>query len=221
MTREYESTRQLDVAVILDMSHSMHYGRKVDFAMKVADVVLQLALNGGDAASLAAHDFGSAWRGPITRSRNGLPHLLKWLVEASSEPGSDSHGHAAELGALARSRSLAFWVSDFMFDSVDTVLGEWRSRGVECVCVHVLASDEREPRTLGKGSHRLQDSETNQGLLVDLSPTLLKSYEQELVSWMNALEMIASGHDAWYFPVTVGTAVDSLMAEWSRRGLLT
>lgn len=220
VVREYETTRQLDVAVALDLSGSMRYGRKAEYAKRLAELVAFCALDGGDAVSLGAHDAVAAWRGPAVSSVAGLPRLRSWLDEnlRSDVPAG---GRSMQVGQLARRRSLVFWFSDFMFDGVDDIVGEWRERGAECVCMHVLSQDELEPHLLGGGRHRLEELEGAEHLSLDLTRPILERYRQEVGLWKASLDRLAAQNDGWYFSLNVDEDIEDVFNAWTSAGLLS
>ena len=220
VVRDYETPRQLEVTVLMDLSESMRFGGKAEYAKVIAEIVAFTALNTGDAVSLAAHDADVVWRGPRVSSLAGLPNIRSWLDEAIASE-SPSGGNVIEIGRLLYNRSLVFWLSDFMFDDVESVTAEWRSRGAECVLMHVLSQDEIEPESLGRGRHLLNSLEATDHLNVDLDRPALEAYRLEMAKWITSLGTLASRNDGWYFRLGVDDDPDSVVRAWSTAGLLS
>lgn len=219
VVREYETTRQLDVMVVIDTSRSMRYGGKAEHARAIAELIASCALDGGDALTVAVHDSMAAWRGPTVSSVNGLGRVRAWLDEVLNGDDFGTEG-SLSLGQVPRPRSLVFWLSDLMFDDVENVVGEWRQRGDESVFVHVLSQDEVEPQVLGEGRHRLEDIEAEDHLSLDLARPLLAEYKQELARWRVSLDTIATRNDGWYFSTSVDDGLEQVIESWSGAGLL-
>ena len=174
--RDAVAERELDVALLVDLSGSLSFGtsswRKRDLAIAVATAIGSLAVWGQDrVAALLLDGSGAHW----TPARGGRAHLAAIVdrAEASGGGAVDLAAGMERLGALARRRGLVVVVSDF--------LGEpgWvrplRVLGQRHQVIAVELIDPRELRLPDVGWITVEDPETGRRRTIDTSRSRIRA----------------------------------------------
>jgi uncharacterized protein (DUF58 family) len=168
--RDAVAERELDVAILLDLSGSLDFGtadwRKRDLALAVTAAIGSLAVWGQDrVAALILDGEGLHWMPP----RGGRSHLAAIVdrAEASGGGAIDLAAAMERLAALARRRGLVVIVSDFLGQQ------DWvrpmRVLGHRHQVLAVELVDPRELRLPDVGWITMEDPETGRRRTVDTS----------------------------------------------------
>ncbi|HEX4382592.1 MAG TPA: DUF58 domain-containing protein [Myxococcales bacterium] len=171
----FEEERELAVWLVVDLSGSSAYGSrhhsKAEAAGKIAACVAQAALSGGDRVGLIAFGEGRHVVVPPRKGRQQSIAIFEALAGAGDAAGARTlAGALKHLLELRRRPALVFVISDFDFDqsAADKRVLAAASRRFDLVPIVVRDSAEEQlPR--GSGSVLLEDAETGERLLVDLS----------------------------------------------------
>jgi uncharacterized protein (DUF58 family) len=182
--RLYRAEEDLSLAVVLDASASMGWGKpaKGRLAAQLAGALAFIALQSGDRVDLAAcREGGIAQRLPSLRGQAAA--LSAWRLLERLEFGGATDLNAA-LAASARYRrgaGLTVIVSDLFSPNgyqqgIDALLG----RRQDVLLVHVLSPDEVQPPADLLGEWRLLDSEPVAPLEATITPGVLRAYRRLL-----------------------------------------
>jgi uncharacterized protein (DUF58 family) len=168
--RDAVAERELDVAILLDLSGSLDFGtstwRKRDLALATASAIGSLAVWGQDrVGALLVDGSGLHWM----PARGGRAHLAAILDLAGSAGGGriDLATGLERLSALARRRGLVVVISDFLGEA------DWvrpmRVLGQRHQVLAVELVDPRELRLPDVGWITVEDPETGRRRTVDTS----------------------------------------------------
>ena len=191
----YDAEDEAALRVVVDLSASMGFGRKLIAARQVAAALSVVATGGGDrvrvllaggsAQELQGGTGAAVEAGPWFRGSAALP-----AVDARLQ-GSEAGGTADLPAALRRAigdgpRGPIVLVSDLLFeqweDAVDT-LGLGRA---DTCLVHVLARSDIAPDL--DGDLRLADAETGAEVEVGIAQRVLSDYAEVVANWLAAVE---------------------------------
>ena len=222
IVREYVAHQQLPVLLVLDASASMGSGtpRKFELAQQLAAALAYAGLAGGD--SVQTVTFGTEVK---TCGRfqgvNRATEVLGWLGRArpsGSVTLEQALNHAA---ARAPRGALVILVGDFLGDDDQQAIGYAHSRAQEVLAVQVLAPDEFNPVSLGRGLCRLEDAEGQGNLSVILNPVTLDAYRQALSDWNAALGTLLVRHGGRLIQVRSDQTVQTvILREFLARGII-
>ena len=182
--RLYRAEEDLSLAVVLDASASMGWGKpsKGRLAAQLAGALAFIALQSGDRVALAAcREAGVVQRLPALRGAGAA--LAAWRLLERLEFGGATDLNAA-LAASARhltGAGLTVIVSDLFSPTgyqqgIDALL----ARRQDVLLVHVLSPDEVQPPADLLGEWRLLDTEPMAPLDATITPGVLKSYRRLL-----------------------------------------
>lgn len=217
----------LDVAVIVDATTSMVYGRptKLRVAAQLAAALAYVAVSAGDRVRVAA--FGSGqdvrWRPPLTSTRH-----VRALVDGLDRPLQDVGGEL-DMRDVARSSDAALPAS-----GITIVISDWWTRdpagavsafgrsGREVVAVQVVAPEEEDPALLGDGLARLVDAENGDSLDMALDADVRGTYARALSAWREQLRDATERARGRSFTVRTDRPVaEVVLDDWRKAGFLT
>lgn len=168
--RDAVAERELDVAVLLDLSASLDFGtstwRKRDLALATAAAIGSLAVWGQDrVAALLLDGDGLHWM----PARGGRAHLAAILDRAESTGGGqvDLAVGLERLSALARRRGLVVIVSDFLGGPAWVRPMRVLAQRHQVLAVELI--DPRELRLPDVGWITVEDPETGRRRTIDTS----------------------------------------------------
>lgn len=180
LLKRFQEEEDLHVYIFLDCSRSMAFGRppKFDLARRVAAALAYIALADLDRAAIVAYAGEIVDEFPLTRGKNRILSLLKFLENVPSQ------GTATNLARVARGfvnrgqrQGLAVVISDLYDpDSFETGLDLLRHRRYEPHLVQIYDQQEAEPKLLG--DMELFDVETESIQKVTVTERNLRRYRQ-------------------------------------------
>jgi uncharacterized protein (DUF58 family) len=168
--RDAVAERELDVAVLLDLSGSLDFGtvgwRKVDLALAVLSAVGSLATRGHDRIGAVLLTSSGPEIVPVRAGRPHLAALIARSERASAVGGTaDLAAGIERLGLIARRRGLAFVISDFVGPLTwERALARLALRH-DVVAIELV--DPREMRLPDVGLVTVVDTETQRRRMVD------------------------------------------------------
>lgn len=217
LVKLYEAEDEAAVRVVLDLSASMGFGRKLRAARQLTAAFAALAAGGQDrvrvllvGASGAAVDAGPWFRGPSTLA--AVEHRL-----GSANPPSgdgDPPGRAHLVAALRQAhgegpRGPVVLVSDLLFPGGQGVLRSLAAGRGDAVLVHVLGREDLEPAL--RGDLRLVDAETGDEVEVGITDEMLDDYRATRDAWLAEVAATAASHGIGYARHVDDTDVGDLL----------
>lgn len=187
LVRRYEAEEELPVRVVLDVSRSMEFHRKLEVARTMAAMVAYLGLAGGDRVVLHAVPGGDGRalsQGPSGRHLSVWPQLERWL---ESVPSGGSVPMAPTLRSLvggSPTRGATVLVSDLLDAEWERAL-DGLGVGAGGLVLHVLGREELEPEVAG--DLLLVDAETGAELAVGTSEQARKAYRAALETFVSGV----------------------------------
>jgi uncharacterized protein (DUF58 family) len=182
--RLYRAEEDLSLAVILDASASMAWGKpsKGRLAAQLAGALALIALQSGDRVDVAAcRGPGIEERLPALRGEAAVWSAWRLLERLEFGGATDLNAALAVSARQLRGAGLTVIISDLFSPTgyqqgVDALLG----RRQDVLLVHVLAPDEMQPPSDLLGEWRLQDSEPMAPLDATITPGVLRAYRRLL-----------------------------------------
>jgi uncharacterized protein (DUF58 family) len=182
--RLYRAEEDLSLAVLLDASASMAWGKpsKGRFAAQLAGALAFIALQSGDRVEIAAcREAGVVERMPGLRGEAAAWPAWRRLAALEFGGATDLNAALAVSAGQLRGAGLAVIVSDLFSPTgyqqgVDALLG----RRQDVLLIHVLAPDEMEPPPDLLGEWRLVDNEPMAPVEATITPGVLRAYRRLL-----------------------------------------
>jgi uncharacterized protein (DUF58 family) len=182
--RLYRAEEDLSLAVVLDTSASMAWGRptKGRLAVQLAGALAFIALQSGDRVELATCRGGDI----VDRLANLRGEGATWaawrlLEQLRFEGTTDLNRALIAQARHMRGAGLSVIVSDLFSPSgyqqgIDALLG----RRQDVLLVHVLSADEMQPPADLIGEWRLLDSEAVAAVEATITPGVVRAYRRLL-----------------------------------------
>jgi uncharacterized protein (DUF58 family) len=179
----------VDLALLLDGSRSMDDGSpsRFRYAQELGAMLGTVALLGSDV--VAVHMLADG--GSYTGARLAAPHLVTELIEdVASLPRGTRTDLAASLRDVRRSAApadLAVLLSDGLAEpaALAEALGELAATARSTAFVHLVESDAALAAL--DGAFELEDRETGERLVVEVTPRVRATYEERLRATQAAL----------------------------------
>jgi uncharacterized protein (DUF58 family) len=210
------------VTLLVDASASMAAGRpaKLLFAKRAAAALGYIALASEDRVAVTSLSGRVARRRAAMRGSGRVFRLLADLSAIDvAEGATDLVTAARHAAAQLHGRGVIVLISDLLDPSADRVIRELAATGSELVVLHVLSSDELDPRI--EGDLRLVDSETGEGIDVTVDLATLDAYRTRLAAWKATLSELAARRRASYVDLSSDANLADLMfSELRRRRVL-
>ncbi|QHI68606.1 DUF58 domain-containing protein [Tichowtungia aerotolerans] len=178
--KRYIEERELAVWFLVDTSASCRTGHgertKWDAMHEITALLTLSAIRNNDRVGLILFSDRIEHINPPRKGRSHAMHLLSDLLHAEPQGKQTNLQPALDaLAHLARRRSLAFLLSDFLFDVNRDRLGQTGFRQ-DLIAVAVNDSQEIEPPVCGLAA--VKDSETGEQMLCDFNRTHQASYRR-------------------------------------------
>jgi uncharacterized protein (DUF58 family) len=227
MMKLYEEEEELDVAILIDCSASMHWrasdashSAKFVLARHLAAALAYFALHGLD--HVALWYFDSMLRAESGRYR-GIPafhDVLRFLRTNPRGGGTDLASSLERFGRGRRRRGMAIVLSDCLDPSgYGRGLGALVGRHFALHLVHLMDPDECDP--VQNGDLLLRDCESAQEVAVTASPGLRKIYREEVERFRGGVKTWCARHNAGYsFVVANAPFDDIILRDFRRDGLV-
>ena len=203
----FDAEDEAALRVVVDLSASMGFGRKLEAAREVAAAFAVVATGGGDRVRLLlAREETDA--GPWYRGTAAMPACDGRLQAAAAA------GRADLPGALRRAigegpRGPVVLVSDLLFEEWEqTVDGLGLARADACL-VHLLGRSDIEPDL--DGDLRLADAETGAEVEVGAAASILADYTQVVRLWTESVEQACGARGIAYVRFVDDDVLEDLM----------
>lgn len=217
-TKVFEEETNLRAYLMVDVSGSMGYGNKMEYASSLAGALAYLLYLQHDAVGLVPFSDGI---GEVLPPRTGRVHLDALLTRLAnlSPSGKTSPKRAfLELAGLAKKRGLVVLISDLMTDPDEVMRGAraFRFRKHHIMVFHVLAPEEtRPPEKPGL----YEDMETGQRVRFHPSSGA-ENYMNAFATWKTLMEAGLTDSGAEYHELRTDTplsrALSAFMAKRAR-----
>lgn len=221
--REFEVMERLALTVVVDLSASMGYGSpdKSVVARRLAGAFAYVGLAGSDRTRVAAFTGRGLKWGPRADGVRAAGRLFDWLERLEPEGAVDFSSVARELSARLPRPGLVIVISDWLFSDSVTPLHSLRGARQEVVGVQVLAPEELDPASVGRGALALLDPETGAELPVTLDAETLRRYERDLRGFQDQLRSTFLRAGAtWLSTSTAADLEPFLLKEGAQVGLI-
>jgi uncharacterized protein (DUF58 family) len=190
LLKRFQEEEDLHVYLLLDCSRSMNFGKplKFDVARQVTAALAYIALADLDRVSVLAFADDVIAEFPLTRGKNRILSLLKFLEELKPS-GSLTDLTRVATGFVHRTqrRGMAIVVSD-LYDpgGFERGLDLLRHRRYEPQVVQIFDRAEAEPKLLG--DVELYDIETESSQKVTITERTLRQYRKIFHDFQQSLE---------------------------------
>lgn len=180
LIRRFQEDQDLHVYILLDNSRSMSFadGSKFDLARRVAAGVSYIALADLDRAGLFAFSNGISAEHPVTRGREQILPMMRFLqgLEVTSGHTSLTHSIARFLHSRPRP-GLVLMLSDF-FDSVgfQSAVDQLRFQHFDVHLVQLTHQQEAHPEL--RGDAQLIDLESGTETRITITEQRLAAYRK-------------------------------------------
>jgi uncharacterized protein (DUF58 family) len=182
--RLYRAEEDLSLAVVLDVSASMAWGKpsKGRLAAQLAGALAFIALQSGDRVEVTAcRDAGVLQRLPGLRGEGAALSAWRLLERLEFGGATDLNAALAACARYLRGSGLTVIVSDLFSPTgyqqgIDALL----TRRQDVLLIHLLAPDEMQPPADLLGEWRLLDSEPVAPLEATITPGVLRAYRRLL-----------------------------------------
>lgn len=224
MMKLYEEEEDLDVAILIDTSASMHWqapGRsrvsKFALSRQLAAALAYISLHNLDRVGLWYFDSSLKAESGYFRGRPAFHDVLRFLRATPASPGTTQL--AESLGRFARRqrrRGLAIVISDCLDPAgFEPGLAAVAGRHFALHLLHVMDPAECEPAETG--DLLLRDCENASELAVTASPALLQAYRDEAGRFRDSVKSWCGRHDAGYSFVLAGAPFDDAVLRIFRK----
>ncbi|MHC4608294.1 MAG: DUF58 domain-containing protein, partial [Planctomycetota bacterium] len=188
----------------------------IDAAREIAAALGYIGLVSFDTVSL--HSFVGKVREERTflRGKPQVFELLRALEEVA--PGGRTDLAAALRSPLPqlKGRSVMIVVSDFYDPAYADALRGLRARRHQVHAVHLVSSEEMEPRL--KGRQVLVDLETNERRDVRVTPEVLARYRRGFAQYGDEIERFCAANGVRYARVRSDASLEDRVMEIVRKG---
>jgi uncharacterized protein (DUF58 family) len=220
LLKRFHEERDLQVDLLVDCSRSMSVGMspsKFDYARRVAACLAYIALAQLDRVSVSAFADRPLASFPVTRGKQQVLRLLRFLEGLSCTGEQTSlDAAAAELTQRDRTGGLAVLISDF-FDpqGFRRALDRLRYQQFEVYLVQLFDPDEADPPLLG--DLELVDAETGARRRVTVRQRDVQRYHQTFQRFLDSLQAYARHHGLGYLRTSTQVPYDELMLKVMRQ----
>ncbi len=216
--KEFTAEENVHVAVLLDISASMTFGRppKIDAARELAAALGYIALVNFDTVSF--YTLGTALKAESLFLRGkGQVFALLGAVDGVKPGGVTEFKSLATPMQRLKGRSVVILVTDF-YDPAGY------SEGIRALLaqrhqvhlIHVVAREELEPPE--RGRWHLVDLETAREREVTLAPEILERYRRRLREYCSEIERFARDHELYYARVRSDEPLEKRIRDILRTG---
>jgi uncharacterized protein (DUF58 family) len=214
----------VDLALLLDGSRSMDDGTppRFRYAQELGAMLGTVALLGSDVVAVHMLADGTSWTG----ARLAAPHLVTELIEEVAElPRGTRTDLAASIRDYRRGAEpadLAVLLSDGLAETgpLGEAIDELAASGRGAAFVHLVEGEAAMARL--EGAFELEDRETGETLVVEVTPKVRATYEERVRSASAALKDRCADRGVTYVPAPTDTApLDLLFGAARDTGLVS
>jgi uncharacterized protein (DUF58 family) len=224
MVKLYEEEDDLDVAILIDTSASMHWQApgaahptKFTLARQLAAALAYLALHNLDRVRVGYFDSTLRTESAPFRGKPAFHDVLRFLQTVPASPGRTDL--AASLGRFGRAqnrRGLILILSDGLDPTgFERGLAAVTGRHFAVHFLHVLDPAECDPKD--RGDLHLRDCEDSAEMAVTASPALLTAYRAEVQKFCDGAKSWCARHEAGYSFILSDAAFDDVVLRMFRQ----
>jgi len=215
--KQYEEETNLRAALLVDVSHSMQYGRgamnKYEYACTAAVSLAYLLLRQQDAVGLVAFDEAVRAIIPMRTKRSHLNSIIQSLDVSRPKQKTELAQILRGAAESFPNRGMMILVSDLLVERPGLIKGLklLRQRGHDVMVLHVLDDDEVDfPFS---GPTRFDGLELPQHLTCN--PRALRDgYLQALAAYMEEIRRACSQNECDYRLVRTSEPLDAVLAHF-------
>jgi uncharacterized protein (DUF58 family) len=214
----------VDLALLLDGSRSMDDGApsRFRYAQQLGAMLGTVALLGSDVVAVHMLADGRSWTG----ARLAAPHLVTELIEEVAElPRGTRTDLAAGIRDYRRGAEpadLAVLLSDGLAEAgpLTEAVDELGASARGAAFVHLVEGEAAMARL--EGAFELEDRETGEKLVVEVTPRVRATYEERVRSAREALAELCADRGVTYVPAPTDVApLDLLFGAARDTGLVS
>jgi len=176
--KKHIEERELTVMLLVDASASGNFGSvrqmKAEVAVELCAVLAFSAIKNNDRVGLIIFTSDIEKYVPPKKGKNHVLRVIRELLYFRPRKSGTAIGEACRfLNSVQRKKSVVFLVSDFIDAGYEPQL-RVVARRHDCIAVSML--DQREHQLPDAGLMELEDPETGESRLVDLSSAAFRAY---------------------------------------------
>ena len=223
LLKRFQEEEDLHVYLLLDVSRSMGFGDppKHDFARRMTAALAYVALADLDRVAVGAFTDRIHADFPLTRGKDRVLGLLRYLEELEVRDGTTNLEHVADEFVLRRQRrGVVCVVSDF-FDpnGFHRGLDVLRHRGYDVHVLQVFDPADADPPLLG--DLELEDAETGERRKVTVTERALENYRRLFAEFQRDLDGYTRSHGIGHTATPTDVAFDDVvLAMMQRAGVM-
>lgn len=178
--KEHREERELTVMLLVDTSSSGNFGTKGrlknEVAAEVAAVLAYTAISSNDRVGLIVFSDEVELYIPPKKGRAHVWRVIREILGFSPRrEGTDIQAAVEFMGRVVRRRAVAFLISDFFDGGYEDRLRTAARRHDLCA---VTLQDRREEELVPLGLVEMQDAETGEVELIDLSASAVREHRR-------------------------------------------
>lgn len=215
----FSEEEDINVHLLVDASRSMVWGRKLDYAMRIAASVGYVALANLDRVGAVIFADRLIQSLPPRRGRGQVFRLFEFLggIGPAAAQTSDLRAAMREYVLQTHRRGLLVLITDLLYpDGFEDGLKLARYHHFDPFVIHVLSDDELTP--LLRGDARLVDVESRQTVDVSVDGHALDAYARARDGWLRDIEQFCLHHQIDYVRTTTAISVEDLVLRYLRLG---
>jgi uncharacterized protein (DUF58 family) len=236
MLRLFVEEQELAVHILLDTSKSMDFGgdsggvggatgggaaNKFNYARRLAAALAYIALANTDKVTftpLAVDPEHDTFLGPPSGTLRGKPGILRLMDRlAGLKPAgaTDLNASLSRFALRTQRAGLVIVISDFLSDAgYEDGVKRLRYGKHDVVLAHTLAPQEFNPELVG--DVRLVDMESDVGVDISASRSVLQAYLKRLNAFVADLQAFAHKHGCSYLLANTGSNFEDLVLKQFR-----
>jgi uncharacterized protein (DUF58 family) len=218
--RQFKAESELSIHLLLDVSHSMQYGRfpKMEFTREIAAAFSYVGLSKQDRVGITTFSNRLHQYLPPQRGNRQLAGILKLLDDVTMDGVSDFEQSFRAYVARASSRGLAIILSDcFAPGGYQNALHCLAYGGFEVVVIKILAEEEQTPE-LEEGME-LRDLENTAGRGPIVTNSVLSQYKQNMIEHSERLSNFCLSEGIPMVETVSSTTFEELTLKLMRAGV--
>src|SRR5262249_33173955 len=215
--KQYEEETNLRATLLVDVSHSMQYGRgplnKYEYACTTAVSLAYLLLRQQDAVGCLAFDEGVRTIVPMRTKRNHLNSIIQSLAVSAPQKKTDLQQILRQAAESFPQRGLMIILSDLLVPRPGFIKGIklLRQRGHDVMVLHVMDDDELDfPFS---GPTRFEGLELPAHLTCN-PRALREGYLQALGAYLDEIRRACAQNACDYLLVRTSDPMDAVLAQF-------
>lgn len=209
--KRFVEEKEAMFTIIMDCSKSMEFGKhpKDKYALQLAGACAWLILEQLDRVRLVnCIDDKVFWSGALT----GRQSFQKLIVQLEKTVFTKTFDISKVINSWnAYSKGVTILITDGYLDTdAFDLLKELHYRKQKTIVLHVLSDEELHPNM--EGTAHLIDSEKDSKVKITFAPSILKSYEKQLTSFMHTWQLACKKYGGAYMSVPSSQSLDETLS---------